>query len=471
MPATLVPAPSCEASLVVQPASARKLSCRAVLAGLAYCAAILFGGSPAAGADSRATILIVTSFPSAFYEPFRRAFEQKEPGYRLRIVNRKTGTAIMQVSNGQFARADVFWASSPDAFEVLKAEGRLAPLDIRVETPERAIGRFPLDDPDGLFRGFAVSGYGMMWNNALLQRANVAAPHAITDLTDPRYRGLLAMSSPSRSGTTHLMVETVLQRHGWEKGWAIWQRIAGNLATITARSFTVSNGVAQGRFGVGLSIDFLGRSSGTQDLLGFAYPAENVFLPASIALLAQGQEPEGGRRFVRFVLSREGQALLSHPDVRRQPLRRSGDGDLFTAAQAKPDAIFDSRLSGGRYELVNLLFDELIAERLVRLQRFWRRFEETRQVAMQDAEAGKKLAEIEADFQRLPPLIAGFGHELPQIAFRRLPRGVQPGEAQAELLERIRQEAEAKLLVAERALEAVSATLEAGARAADMGPR
>jgi ABC-type Fe3+ transport system substrate-binding protein len=441
-------------------------------AGLLMLAAAL-RPAPIAAADSRATILIVTSYPSAFYEPFRRVFEQKEPGYRLRIVNRKTAAAIMQVSHGQFARADVFWASSPDAFEVLKAAGRLAPLDFRVETQERAIGRFPLDDPDGRFRGFAVSGYGMIWNTALLQRANVPAPRAITDLADPRYRGLLAMSSPSRSGTTHLMVETVLQRYGWEKGWALWLRMAGNLATITARSFTVSNGVAQGRFGVGLSIDFLGRGGTGPGMLGFVYPEENVFLPASIALLAEGQEPEGARRFVRFVLSREGQTLLSHPDVRRQPLQRleAGQGDLFAEAEMKPEAVFDARLSGRRYELVNLLFDELIAERFVRLQRFWRRFDETREAVSQDAGMQRRLTEIEAEFLRLPPLIAGFGRELPPIALRRLPRGVPPGESQAGLLELVRQEAETSLLAAERALESAKAAFEASLRSSDIGPR
>lgn len=430
------------------------------------------GFSPASAADSRATIQIVTSFPPSFYEPFRRAFEQREPGYRLRIINRKTATAMMQVSHGQFTEADVFWASSPDAFEVLKSEGRLAPLEARVETPERKIGAFPLDDPDGYFRGFAVSGYGMMWNTALLQRAEVPPPRALTDLADPRFRGLVAMSSPSRSGTTHLMVETVLQRHGWEKGWALWLRIAGNLATITARSFTVSNGVAQGRFGVGLSIDFLGRGD-AGGLVGFAYPEENVFLPASIARLAGGREPEGGKRFIRFVLAPEGQALLAHPDVRRHPPRRGsgGEDDFFAAADRKPEAVFDARLSGHRYELVNLLFDELITERLVRLQRFWRRMEAARNAARQDAEARQRLAAIEAAFLRLPAPIAAFAHDLPPVALRRVPRGVPPGGSQIGVLETVRQEAEASLANAERALEALLAALEPGFSPGEMGPR
>lgn len=432
------------------------------LGGLILCA---FAPAHAAlAADDRATVLVVTSFPPSFYEPFRHAFEQKEPGYRLRIVNRKTAAAMMQVTTGQFTSADVFWASAPDAFEVLKAAGRLARLEARVDTPERMVGRFPLDDPDGYFRGFALSGYGMIWNTALLARANASPPRAIADLAGPRYRGLVAMSSPSRSGTTHLMVETVLQRHGWEKGWAIWLGVAGNLATITARSFTVASGVAQGRFGVGLSIDFLGREDAA-GALGFSYPEENVFLPASIARLAGGREPRGADRFIRFVLSNEGQTLLSRPNIRRQPLRRaaSADDDIFAAAERDPEAVFDARLSGRRYELVNLIFDELIAERLVRLQRFWRRMDRLRALSAPDASAQRRLADIENRLLRLPEPIAAFGREPPAVEIVRLPRGVPPGEAQAALLEAIRQAAETSLSAAEAAQEAALVALDPGA--------
>lgn len=430
-------------------------------------------------ADGRANVLVITSYAQSFFEPFRLAFERKEPGYRLRVVNRNSAAALMQVTRGQFRDADVFWASSPDAFEALKAQGLLAPLDLRVETPERAIGGFPLDDPDGYFRGFAVAGYGMVWNAAILARAGAPAPAAIADLGDPRYRGLVAMSSPSRSGTTHLMVESVLQRYGWERGWAVWQRIAGNLATITARSFTVTNGVADGRFGVGLSIDPKRRAAGAE-ALAYAYPDETVFLPASVALLRGAHDPAGGRAFIAFVLSPEGQALLAHPDIRRQPLRRApareasrsgAQDDLFAAAEARPHAPFDAALSGRRYELVNILFDELVTERLARLQRFWRRMDRLRALSGDAPAAQARARDIEDAALRLPDPIAAFGRALPDVALRRAPRGTPPDAAQAALMESVRQAAEASLAAAERAQEAAFGALEPRPQSSAAGTR
>lgn len=50
------------------------------------------------------------------------------------------------------------------------------------------------------------------------------------DLALPIYQDALLMSSPSRSDTNHLMVESLLQQKGWVKGWETLLTSAGNLA-------------------------------------------------------------------------------------------------------------------------------------------------------------------------------------------------------------------------------------------------
>ena len=421
--------------------------------------------SPVLGQDVRRDVVVMTSFPSSFYEPFRRAFEQREPSYRLRIVNRKTSAAIAAVTDGLFTTADVFWASAPDAFELLRTSGRLAPLEHKVKTELRVIGHFPLDDPTGRFRGFAVSGYGMVWNDAALLRHGLSPPQSIAALVDPRFRGLIAMSSPSRSGTTHIMVETVLQRYGWQDGWATWLRIAGNLATITARSYSVNAGVAEGRFAVGLSIDFLGRGQSGQEALGFGYPDENAFLPASIAVLARAQEPQGALRFAAFILSEEGQSLLMQQHAHRQPLARAQAGaqgdDLFALAD-KPDyrGTFDAGLSGRRYDFVNLLFDELITERLARLQRLWRRIAELQKGASNEPHLLDALAEAEALATRLPASITATEFPPAGSLLKRVARGVPPSTEQAVFMDQLRKDIEAHLVAVERLVERASRQID-----------
>lgn len=415
----------------------------------------------ASAAFARDEVVVVTSFPASLYEPFRRAFEQKEPNLRLRILNRKTTAAIAMVATGRFD-ADVFWASAPDAFEVLRSAGKLTPLPSGVRPAAAEIGRFPVDDPAGLFRGFSISGYGMMWHRPSLARAGLTAPRAISELTDPRFFGLIAMSAPSRSGTTHLMVETVLQRYGWEKGWEIWLRLAGNLATVTARSFSVSSGVAQGRFAIGLSIDFLGRG-GSGDL-DFAYPAENIFLPASIAVLAGARNPVGAHRFAAFVLSEAGQRLLAEPRINRFAVARdllaTQAENLFALASAEqPAFLFDAKLSGRRYEMVNILFDELITERLARVQKFWRLHAEMRTRLGDNTEWSAEWQAIGTLAGRLPPALVDLDRDPAIAELKRVPRGAPLDAVQTAIVERIRQAAETSLVIAETRLEALARRL------------
>ena len=101
----------------------------------------------------------------------------------------------------------------------------------------------------------------MMWNTRYLKANNLPSPKEWIDMADPIYFGHTGMSAPSRSGTTHLTVETLLQGDGFNAGWAKMKNIAANFKTVTARSFGVPDGVNSGDFGVGIVIDFFGLSS------------------------------------------------------------------------------------------------------------------------------------------------------------------------------------------------------------------
>jgi ABC-type Fe3+ transport system substrate-binding protein len=85
--------------------------------------------------------------------------------------------------------SDLFWASAVDAFQTLKQDGLLDKVSLPKEVAARIpakIGDFPIHDPDGFYFGFAVSGYGLMWNARYLAAHKLAAPREWVDLADPR---------------------------------------------------------------------------------------------------------------------------------------------------------------------------------------------------------------------------------------------------------------------------------------------
>ena len=317
------------------------------------------------------TINVVTSFPKELTTAYKAAYEKKHPNDKVEILNKGTSSGIAYVREQPAgSRAEIFWASSPDAFEVLASEKLLQKVDVAAGSIPDKVGSYPINDPEGMYRGQALAGYGFMWNTRYMQAHKLPVPKEWVDLTKPIYHGHVATSSPSRSGTSHLTFETILQGEGWEKGWNQIQQISGNCVSITERSFGVPDGVQNGQFGIGIVIDFFGLAAKASGFpTEFAYPSVTAIVPANIGVIAGAKNPEAAKRFLAFTLSDEGQQLLLDPKISRLPVLPSTyakapkgypnpyDGSI----QAKVK--FDAALSKSRYYLVSSLFDQVVTFR------------------------------------------------------------------------------------------------------------
>ncbi len=378
-------------------------------AGFAAVIALALAGQARAMEDK---LVIVTSFPKDLTSVFKRAFEAKYPGVKVEMLKKKTtaGVKYIQETAGNNT-SDLFWASAPDAFEVLKGDGLLQKYEVKATGIPDRIGAFPINDPDGYYKGFAASGYGFMWNVRYLKAKKLPAPKEWEDLAKPVYFGHVGMSAPSRSGTTHLTVETVLQGLGWEKGWALWKEIGGNLKTVTERSFGVPSGVNSGDFGIGIVIDFFGFSSkATGYPVEFRYPSTTALVPANIAIVKNAPHPKNAAAFIEFLLSAEGQELLLDPKIQRLPVRpelyESKAKHLpnpFTGEVAA-NVAFDVKKSKARYNVVNSLFDVMITYRHDDLKAATKAIHEAAAALAKkpNAEARKLLAEARALVAALP---------------------------------------------------------------------
>jgi len=335
---------------------------------LAAAVAVAMVTSTAALADN---IVVVTSFPKELTEAYKRAYEKKYPQDKVEIQNKGTSAGIAYVREQPAGnRPEIFWASAPDAFEVLAAEKLLQKVDVQVAGIPDKIGSYPINDPEGMYRGQALAGYGFMWNTRYMQAHKLPVPREWSDLAKPVYHGHVATSSPSRSGTSHLTFETILQGEGWDKGWTQILQIAGNCASITERSFGVPDGVQNGQFGIGIVIDFFGLAAKASGFpTEFAYPSMTAIVPANIGVVAGAKSPEAAKRFMQFTLSEEGQELLLDPKISRLPVlpatykkAPAGFPNPFGGTiQAKVN--FDSNLSQSRYYVVSSLFDQVITFR------------------------------------------------------------------------------------------------------------
>jgi len=359
------------------------LACARLLAA----AVIAFAATPALAQGPEDKVVIVTSFSKELTDPFAQAFQKKHPGTRVEVQNRNTAAAVTFIRETRSSPPDLMWASAPDAFEVLKKDKLLQKYQPKAQGIAAKVGSYPVNDPDGFFVGFAASGYGIMYNTRYLRANNLPPPKEWDDLKKPIYAGHVGISAPSRSGTTHLTVETILQGEGWDKGWGTLLEIGGNLAQVSDRSFGVPDAVNSGQYGIGIVIDFFGLSAKASGFpVEFAYPTITTIVPANIGIIANARNQKAAEAFVEFLLSEEGQQILLDPKIQRLPVRLTtyekvppGYPNPFKDARLGARVIFNADVSEARYELINSLFDRVITFRLKELNAAWK--------AIHDAEA------------------------------------------------------------------------------------
>jgi ABC-type Fe3+ transport system substrate-binding protein len=424
-------------------------------------ATLALGAAQASAQGIEDKLVIVTSFSKDLTTPFAQAFQKKYPGTKVEVQNRNTAAAIAFIRETQSNPPDIFWASAPDAFEVLKKHSLLQPYKPKAQGIAGKVGVYPVNDPAGYYTGFAASGYGIMYNTRYMRANNLPAPKEWRDLKNPVYFGHVGISAPSRSGTTHLTVETILQGEGWDKGWALLLEIGGNLAQVSDRSFGVPDAVNSGQYGIGIVIDFFGLSAKASGFpVEFVYPSVTTIVPANVGIIAKAKNQKAAEAFVEFLLSEEGQEILLDPKIQRLPVR------LATYAKAPagyPNPFKDSKLGAGvnfnadlsetRYELLNSLFDRLITFRLKELNAAWKAIHDAEKKlgAGGSADAMKLVADARRLASSVPISEKEAGDKAVAASFQELKKGQKAAGRQAEFEEKwdssaVKNYAEAKAL-------------------------
>ncbi len=228
----------------------------------------------------------------------------------------------------------------------------LDPEFIEEVYPTQDVAGNKLYDPDGHWWGAALSSFGIVYNNDVLHLRSMQPPVKWSDLTEGRYVGWIAMGDPSHSGSVRKTYDIIMQHYGWDVGWATLRRICANARYFTSSSQKVPLDVSSGEAAAGMCIDFYGRLQsqimGPSEIVTgpdgqslprihyIAPPGVTAFSADPVAVLRGATHRELAIRFVKFVLSTEGQALwnfhtgatvdgLKGPEqfeLRRAPVRR-----------------------------------------------------------------------------------------------------------------------------------------------------
>lgn len=338
------------------------------------------GASAPLEAAARRDVVVLTAYPDAVVSRFEAAFEKAWPRYRLRIVWRMPHDALPYLRQPGQGGVDVYWSASPRTFTQLKAEQALRKLPLSLTGLPGRVGGSVIDDPDGYFAASEVAGYGFAVNPAYLARHGLAVPADWSDLAQPAYAGHVLVPDPVEVGFAPVLVDIPLQAYGWDNGWALWSAIAANARFVGRGGSFVSDELGAGRQGVGLSIDFFVASAIANGApLQFVYPRQGGVNPAHVAVTAASPNPEGAKAFVSFVLSEAGQRLLTHPDIRKLPVRPSvyaglpADHHNPFAVAAQGGYRYDNGRGRGRVVPVAAAFGQALVQPRAVLAPLWQK--------------------------------------------------------------------------------------------------
>lgn len=216
---------------------------------------------------------------------------------------------------------DLFWGGGVDPFINFAETNYLQGYNSteRSEIPESFAG-IPmyddLNDPPRWY-GTALSGFGIVYNKAVLSAEGLPTPTTWEDLTKPEVKGWVGSADPRHSGSTHMAYEIMLQAYGWDEGLEIISLLGANVKSWPQSSSAIPKSVGAGDIAYGLAIDFYAWSEVNkhgEENIGYIMPEGlTVINPDSIGILNGAPNLEIAQDFVDFVLSTQGQKLWMLP--------------------------------------------------------------------------------------------------------------------------------------------------------------
>lgn len=302
-----------------------------------------------------------------------------------------------------FFKKDLGWGGGPTLFTALANQGAVKPMtdpdvlavanQIENVTAGAAMKHYINDSL--VWVGSAISSFGFTVNNKVLQDRGLAKPTTWDDLGKPDYYTYgseynIGMGNAPDTTSNTRIYQIILQKYGWEKGWELLTRMAGN-SKIYGGSVETLNSVIAGETAIAMTIDFYGLNAmASNPNCEYIVPTNGSIVNADPIAYAQNPaHPAAAKAFIQYVLSPEGQAVLFDPQINRLPVRAdafdvvdSGSGqtmkqiypdlyDLYQRTISNKGIDFDEDLATAQYSTMRWYFEYSITDVHTKLRNTW----------------------------------------------------------------------------------------------------
>ncbi|WP_257349856.1 ABC transporter substrate-binding protein [Pseudalkalibacillus decolorationis] len=166
-------------------------------------------------------------------------------------------------------------------------------------------------DEDWKWTGAEIFVLGFVYNTDLVSEEE--APKTWEDLLDPKWKGKIQFSNPAASGTATLMVLSQMMVRGEDEGWDYFKKLYEQANATPDSGGAPTKAVAMGEAHIGIGFDFMAYEQKAKgEAIDFVVPEKTAVLVNPVSLVKDGPNPEGGKKLIDFLLSKEGQEILAN---------------------------------------------------------------------------------------------------------------------------------------------------------------
>ena len=272
---------------------------------------------------SAAEVVVYTSVDQVFSQPVLKGYE-KRTGVKVKAVYdveaaKTTGLVNRLIAEKNNPRCDVFWNSEIGKTIVLREKDVLAPY---FSPSAKEIPSF-LMDKDNCWTGFAARARVLVYNTDLLKESDL--PQSIFELTEPRWKGKVAMAYPL-FGTTATHTAAMFTTFGKEKAMDYLKALQANDVVIVDGNSVVRDVVVEGRLPIGFTdTDDVNVAIQSGKPVKMLYPDKNgvgtLLIPNTVALIKNAPHPEEGKKLIDYLLSKELESKVAFSESANMPVR------------------------------------------------------------------------------------------------------------------------------------------------------
>ena len=264
---------------------------------------VLLAAGVALPAQAQEKLYVYTSMKESLIGQLKSAFAVKHPGVKMDYQSAGAGKLMAKIAaereSGKML-ADILWTSEvPDSYQ-LRDQGVLQPY----KSAEMASVVNPFADYDGSFTAVRLGTLGIGYNTRLVKQA----PKSWDDVKGPTFKGAFGIANPALSGTAYMSVSLLVKQFGWP----YIEALRANGAKMGKGSGQVVDDTASGDLLGSLAVDYITLDKVEKGAtLALVYPPEMLVIPSPIAIIKGSPNAEAAKKFVDFVLSKEGQKIIA----------------------------------------------------------------------------------------------------------------------------------------------------------------